>query len=430
MRDSFDMPKRSSGSAFMDRFIPRLDSQFVFSPGSSPSKNSRSDSQQRVDYDSLSPSTKLLSYHSREKKKANNSSFENSASSTGSRREEKATFESKPIRALEAPGLMDDYYLNLLEWGQGGHIAIGLEASLNLYNFNTGETTFVFDVNEVVPESRESFGLRPQNDAYLCSLSFDADGKRIACGDSRGFVYIADLESGKVVSHAAVHEGRVGSIHWQEGRLATGSKDKLVRLFDVRENFISSTTAFAGHMQEICGLKLSPNGAQLATGGNDNQLNLWDLRGLKPLGVLGTHEAAVKALAWHPKQSATLLSGSGTADRKIRTFDTHKLEEVSVIDTGSQVCSLAFDPDAKYLVSTHGYSLNQMILWDAEEELKKIDCVVAHRCRVLYLSASPCGRYVATGAGDETLKLWRIVKPLKELKKGKSIFSGDIMRFR
>jgi WD40 repeat protein len=33
-----------------------------------------------------------------------------------------------------------------------------------------------------------------------------------------------------------------------------------------------------GHQQEVCGLQWSPQGSQLASGGNDNLLNLWEAR--------------------------------------------------------------------------------------------------------------------------------------------------------
>lgn len=31
----------------------------------------------------------------------------------------------------------------------------------------------------------------------------------------------------------------------------------------------------AGHRQEVCGLKWSPDGQYLASGGNDNRLHVW-----------------------------------------------------------------------------------------------------------------------------------------------------------
>ena len=38
------------------------------------------------------------------------------------------------------------------------------------------------------------------------------------------------------------------------------------------------TATLKGHTQEVCGLKWSANGTMLASGGNDNLLNIWDDR--------------------------------------------------------------------------------------------------------------------------------------------------------
>jgi WD40 repeat protein len=38
-------------------------------------------------------------------------------------------------------------------------------------------------------------------------------------------------------------------------------------------------SSFSGHTQEVCGLAWSPDGSQLASGGNDNLLNVYDRAG-------------------------------------------------------------------------------------------------------------------------------------------------------
>jgi cell division cycle protein 20 (cofactor of APC complex) len=38
----------------------------------------------------------------------------------------------------------------------------------------------------------------------------------------------------------------------------------------------------------------------LASGGNDNLMNIWEARGTGPLYSKTSHNAAVKALAWCP----------------------------------------------------------------------------------------------------------------------------------
>ena len=77
---------------------------------------------------------------------------------------------------------------------------------------------------------------------------------------------------------------------------------------------IKPITAFAGHLQEICGLKISPDNTYIASGGNDNQLFVWDIRRQCLHNKLGQHEAAVKAIAWNPRERNTLISGAGTSD--------------------------------------------------------------------------------------------------------------------
>jgi cell division cycle 20-like protein 1 (cofactor of APC complex) len=59
------------------------------------------------------------------------------------------------------------------------------------------------------------------------------------------------------------------------------------------------------------------------------------------------------------------------------------------------------------LVSTHGYSLNQVIVWKYPK-MEKIATLTGHTYRVLYLAMSPDGSSIVTGAGDETLRFWNV----------------------
>ena len=57
------------------------------------------------------------------------------------------------------------------------------------------------------------------------------------------------------------------------------------------------------------------------------------------------------------------------------------------------------------LVSTHGYSQNQIVVWKYPT-MQKLATLTGHTLRVLYLAAAPDGQTVVTGAGDETLRFW------------------------
>ena len=81
---------------------------------------------------------------------------------------------------------------------------------------------------------------------------------------------------------------------------------------------------YKAHNQEICGLKLSPDGTMIATGGNDNKMVLFSLKTMSKMAVWNEHNAAVKAIGFNPNDSS-IASGGGTADRKIRIFSLQTL---------------------------------------------------------------------------------------------------------
>lgn len=133
------------------------------------------------------------------------------------------------------------------------------------------------------------------------------------------------------------HTSRTGALSWNEAILTSGSRDRMIFHRDVRipDQWIKK---LPGHKQEVCGLKWSFDGKQLASGGNDNKLFVWDgLRSDAPLWKFSEHSAAVKAIAWNPHQQGILASGGGTADKKIRFWNTITGNMLSEVDTGSQV---------------------------------------------------------------------------------------------
>lgn len=118
------------------------------------------------------------------------------------------------------------------------------------------------------------------------------------------------------------HTGRVGAISWNNNNvLASGSRDKSILVRDIRKKGDPIYT-LQNHKQEVCGLKWSFDEQQLASGGNDNRLNIWSCHSNQPCHSFLRHTAAVKALAWSPHQHGFLVSGGGTADRTIRFWNT------------------------------------------------------------------------------------------------------------
>ena len=176
----------------------------------------------------------------------------------------------------------------------------------------------------------------------------------------------------------------------------------------------------AGHQQEVCGLAWAGDGKTLASGGNDNMVQIWQLGRESPLHSITQHQSAVKALSWCPWQSGVLATAGGTVDRTIRVWNTSTMAQILTTDTGSQVSSIAWSAEYRELVTGHGFSHNQLTIWkyprNMSETLLKVSDLTGHTSRVLLLTTSPDNTTVASVAADETIRLWKIWPQMKEKK--------------
>ena len=294
-----------------------------------------------------------------------------------------------PFKVLDAPDLADDFYLNLVDWGSSNILGVGLGSCVYMWNSATGRVTKLCDLQ----------------DDIVTSVSWIQRGSHVSIGTNKGLVQIWDAEQCRRLRTMTGHTARVGALAWNDHILTSGSRDRLIYHRDVRQpdQFLRK---LVGHKQEVCGLRWNTEDGQLASGGNDNKLMVWDKLNETPLWKFSDHTAAVKAIAWSPHQHHLLASGGGTADRRIKFWNTATGQCVSETDTGSQVCNLAWSKNSNEIVSTHGYSQNQIVVWKYPS-MTQVASLTGHTYRVLYLAMSPDGQTVVTGAGDETLRFWK-----------------------
>eukprot|EP00834_Sanchytrium_tribonematis_P000922 NODE_19_length_47148_cov_1.447810.p13 type:complete len:339 gc:universal NODE_19_length_47148_cov_1.447810:26864-25848(-) len=194
-----------------------------------------------------------------------------------------------PIKQYQLEDIMDDYYLNVLDWSPQGLIGIGL--SSNLYILNPGN-----DLNY------KFYSL--END-HITSMRYNPTGSIMGIGTHQGKLEYKDLSSGVSSGGNLIAKlsQRIGCLDWKsESVLAAGCRDKNVYVYDINSNDKSPILKFEKHKQEICGLAFNSTGNYLASGGNDNVFMVWDLRHpSQPVGV-HEHNAAVKAVSWSPNK--------------------------------------------------------------------------------------------------------------------------------
>ncbi|XP_059625043.1 cell division cycle 20.1, cofactor of APC complex-like isoform X2 [Cornus florida] len=324
---------------------------------------------------------------------------------------------------LYAPELLDDY-ANLLDWGSSNIVAIGLGNSVYLWHVADDS------VSELVSFAEE---IGP-----VTSVKWAPDGRRLAVGLNNSYVEVWDALASRMLRRLRDgHTLRVGSLDWNNNILTTGGLDSLIVNNDLRiRSHIIGT--YKGHSQEVCGLTWSASGQQLASGGNDNLVYIWHSSMASRnssnqwLHRLEDHTAAVKALSWCPFNSYLLASGGGAGDQCIKFWNTNTGVRLNSMNTGSQVCCLLWSKHERELLSSHGLNDNQLTLWKYPS-MVKITELYGHTSRVLYMAQSPDGYTVASGASDETLRIWNVFgtpELAKSALKTKSEPFADFARIR
>lgn len=300
--------------------------------------------------------------------------------------------QTAPERVLDAPGLLDDYYLNLLDWSSGNQVAIGLERNVYVWSAESGTVSTLLETSP---------------DTYISSVKWSGDGAYVGVGLGTGEVQIWDVEEGTKLRSMHGHDSRVGVMGWSKHTLSTGARSGLVFNHDVRIAQ-HKVAELVSHTSEVCGLEWRSDGAQLATGGNDNLVNIWDARSLSaPKFTKTNHRAAVKALSWCPWQLNLLATGGGSYDRHIHFWNTTTGARTNSIDTGSQVTSLRWSNHYREIVSSSGFPDNSLSIWSYPTLVRNVE-IPAHETRVLHSSLSPDGQLLATAAADESLKFWKV----------------------
>ncbi|MDG4560682.1 MAG: NB-ARC domain-containing protein [Candidatus Competibacter sp.] len=227
------------------------------------------------------------------------------------------------------------------------------------------------------------------------ALAVLPDG-RLASGSKDKSVRLWDLKTGQETARLEGHSAPVSALAvLTDGLLASGAYDGTIRLWDVSAQAESSR--LQGHTSLVSALTVLSNGL-LASGSDDKSIRLWDPRTGKEKAKLDGHSSLVRCLLALPEGRLA----SGADDGSIRLWDTNIGLEIGRLQGQlGLVMALALLPDGRLASAHNDMSIR---LWDMDTGRESAN-YRAHTSPLRALAVLPNGR-LASASDDKTICLW------------------------
>jgi WD40 repeat protein len=199
------------------------------------------------------------------------------------------------------------------------------------------------------------------------AIAVSPDGKWLATAGADDLVKLWELPSCKPVRSLAGHERAVTTLQFttNSARLCSGSVDKSVRIWNVADGSLISSTNTPAEVNAVAWLA---GDSQLISGHSDNLIRVWQLsdtssNALTLVKELKGHEGSITSLQPVSRAGHQILSGS--TDGTVRQWDAEKGEAVRVMKHDAPITAVAVRPDGKRFASASAN--NTAKLWNAED---------------------------------------------------------------
>jgi WD40 repeat protein len=184
--------------------------------------------------------------------------------------------------------------------------------------------------------------------------------------------------------------------------LLTGGNDNQVVMWDSESR--NALNVLSGHSDWVVALAMSDDGKYIVSGSRDKSAIIWATKGGAVVKKLLGHTASISCVAFSPDGRYV---ATGSKDNTIKIWDFNTGNALRTLSGHSgEITSLAFSPDGQRIATA---SADKSIkVWDINKATIQHNLDKAHSGWVRAIRYSPDGRYLVSGGDDRLLKIWNV----------------------
>jgi WD40 repeat protein len=212
---------------------------------------------------------------------------------------------------------------------------------------------------------------------------------------------LSTLPSSQFLQKSLDNVGSVNAIALSpDGQTLVSASFGTIRIWNLRTGGVVRTLNSVHSKKSVKTVAVSPDSSILASGGDDNNVIIWDLKTGRRILTIPAHTAAVNAIAFS-RDGKTLASASD--DKTVRLWNARTGSRLRTLSGhAGGVKAIALSGDGKTLAS--GSQDKTLRLWNlGTGEVRRI--ITGHGGAVNAVAFSPNGKTVASASTDNTIRL-------------------------